>query len=569
MVEWDQLPPVMQHALYSMDWSVVAAHRDAHTIAGAFNAWCRRPVRKDSLSLPFSFVFDVGMLLTGQTTWFSIPAERGSDRRSSGVIQEYIGWLERLSRMKFLAEIHGLMQGLQVDADRQKRNDIVWHFLLDLFKKPATDEAADPDHRQTGWAFSGEENNIDLRACGGQYEIRGRDRVVGTLPEDYTAWPVPQRIDGENSRIEQFLQRLPGSFPEARVARLLFLCRATTSMARVVNFLDHSLVDECAAYESLKQRRRHLIRTVPTRRQLTDKPCTIEGIYPGVTKVERKSELDPVEHLLPETFARWAVDEAVGLDHILNRNPLVIKHESPEHIVPDRKVLVCFILDIGGDRQAIEQGVSMAPSTLSEALAFAMIWDAAERVPRQEMAVDVALFQYPPRVNDAAHWPRFPLLTLPPDGDNDRRLAIFDTQVPGFFYSEGYRSASGASDWDADPYAFLAEELMGPRYHSIYAVAMCTPERFGDVLCQGRALMRQRGRYRDGVLVVGLDCSRIRHHRAGAFRNLQEAAAAVRDNGVYLDSLCQEGVRELFLETIIGKTALKRRLRQDLVLVES
>jgi len=318
-------------------------------------------------------------------------------------------------------------------------------------------------------------------------------------------------------------------------------------------------VDECVRFRPLGRSRRQIIRTRPTNQELVDRPSKLEGVYNGVTKVERKADIDPLWHILPEEYARWWVDEAAGLDHLINRGPLVFKHESPEDIVPERKVLVCFVADAGGDelvRSKLKEE-HPAPSTLGLALCYDMVWDAAERVPRREMALEMAVYQLQPGNAQPVRSSLFPLPLVPQRADNYRRLQVMDDTVPEFFYPRDEEGA-GRSALDPDPYRFLERELAGAKWHSVYAVVVGAPERLGAILPSARVMLRQGFQHRDGLVLVSLDC-RLRRHRAGSFRSFQEGAHAASRGGAYLLPSPEEDIRELFLDTIIGKPMPRRR----------
>ncbi|MBM4040925.1 MAG: hypothetical protein FJ290_20690 [Planctomycetes bacterium] len=563
--------PIIHHVLYSLAWSAVATGRTPAGIAEAFNDWFRDLVRESHLPVPFPVVFDIGMLLTRRNVRCATAQWRGGGRdpRSQETLDAYREWVRWLDRTRARDTIHQVRQMLartEASTDRGKRNAIVRLFFRELLAPSEAVKAA-RDHGQ--WAFAAGVNSQMLLIEGPEKEnVPFSAPNATTLPPDLDAWPPPQSLDGESARIEAFLSELTRQdFTEDTLTRLLFLCNATLHMENAANLLDDALVNECVRYRPLASRQRHIVRTRPTHREMVDKPSKLEGIYNGVTKVERKQDVDPLWNVLPGELAYFEADEIAGLDHLVNRSPLFIKHESPEDIVPERRVLVCFVVDTGGDDIAAEDmraGRATPPSTIGRALSYAMVWDAAERVPRREMALSMAVYQFQPDRLDrhlSVRSSLFPLPLAPRRADNYHRLVVIDDTVPEFYY-KGAAPTASRSSLDPDPFRFLERELVGPRWHSVYAVLLCAPRRFATVLSTTRVMLRHGFQHRDGLVLIGLDPHpdpQSRRHRAGSFRTFQEGAHAATRGQTQLPHMTEEEARELFLATVIGKPAPRRR----------
>ncbi len=265
--------------------------------------------------------------------------------------------------------------------------------------------------------------------------------------------------------------------------------KAASRISQGHRLLDYELIDECI--REAPPLPEHVVRwrRIPTKiigkRDLSRQP----GDGGGYTGLRCRIPQDELHDILPSEWALFDFDEALGLDKLLNRRPLVPFKEAPHDFIPFLRVLIVFIIEeeiFPPSNQSRSGNPNWPPiqqpskGGLSKALVYRMIYDLAHQVPEDEMLVDIGVFVRPYRRKVPSIFSCFRLFEVPKHQDRLHQCVYFDDLVPGYFLVNNLGTFQlgkvlGAAAPSPDPYILLTTASSGAGYAATFAVII-TPQ---------------------------------------------------------------------------------------------
>ena len=280
--------------------------------------------------------------------------------------------------------------------------------------------------------------------------------------------------------------------------------------------LDYRLLDRCLSpWEDLPPHRLRW-RRIPTRRIGPKDISRLPGETIGYTSLRSRLPGDEWHEVLPTEWAFFQESRALGLDKLLNRQPLVYRRETPHDLVPHLRLLLVAIVEAwstGGARSWQDvAGMLAAPKEAMErhaegkALLFRMLHDLAQQVPRDRMSVEIAVFVRCFERNHSLVVATFNLDELTGSSERFEQVLLFNELVPNYFYascfSAGRRYRLAHVRPSDDPYVFLNTAATSASYSAIFAVVICHSGRWTQILPRTAVQVRPPEAVRPAVLLV-------------------------------------------------------------------
>jgi hypothetical protein len=280
--------------------------------------------------------------------------------------------------------------------------------------------------------------------------------------------------------------------------------------------LDYGLLDRCLCQSEELPRHRLCWRRIPTRRLGPKDISRLPGETVGYTSLRSRLPGDEWHEVLPTEWAFFQESELLGLDKLLNRQPLVYRRETPHDLVPHLRVLLVSIVDAWGGsagtswrdtanavaypRQAIDLRHE------GKALLFRMVQDLAQQIPREHMVLEMAVFLRAFESNYSLVVSGFHLDELATSSDRFEQVLRFNEIVPNFFYScnlaNGRRYGSTHVYLPEDPYVLLNIAASSANYSGVFALVISYPGRWARILPRIPVQVRAPDAVRPALLLV-------------------------------------------------------------------
>jgi hypothetical protein len=280
--------------------------------------------------------------------------------------------------------------------------------------------------------------------------------------------------------------------------------------------LDYRLLDRCLCpWEDLPPHRLRW-RRIPTRRVGPKDISRLPGETVGYTSLRSRLPGDEWHEVLPTEWAFFQESRALGLDKLLNRQPLVYRRETPHDLVPHLRLLLVTIVEAwnsGGARswQDVAEMLAAPKEAIErhaegKALLFRMLYDLAQQVPRDRMSVEIAVFVRCFERNHSLVVATFNLEELAGASERFEEVLRFNDLVPHYFYascfSAGRRYGLAHLRGSDDPYVFLNTAATSANYSAIFAVVICHSGRWTRILPRTAVQVRPPEAVRPAVLLV-------------------------------------------------------------------
>lgn len=602
---------IVESALYSLNFSAFRANDHLrHWFVPAFNDWYA-PLATRGVSLSFSTVFDLGMLLVKPGSPFgNLPDAL------SGVASRYRLYCDFLQTL----EAHPMMQRARIiwEAARESprpgtQSEVGW-LLIRAFSSNLHSgclKVSDFEAMAGGEQKWGDKQREHIQSCprcmqaetarnaptanwrelledraGFQQRIPllrarsdGRVEVKGRSGQPAIELAIPP-YDPSRPYPAFWLPSEPTQIPD-RVR--LFVSRVAVGTRGAEDVIDGQVVQACLDSPNLgidQYQPPKIVTTIVEARKKSKLP----GQVAGITRIETMTERDSWLDIVPSELALGVRDEDALLQKLLLEKPLVFRHERDEDMVPKHRASICFLVEAPSAPDGFRNDLAEAKSYVyAKREAFDLIRnlrEAIEQLPeRHQVDFEIAVFVLHSFHEDAVVHRQFNIRQLQPRLQADESINRFDQMVrfaslvPSYFVHHGVHmeTTNDAAYEIVDPrlQSFLKRRnRMSLPFHAEYVVAIGSIERLLGFLPARSQDAKADGNLRQGVLLIAPNTEILDAQvselgepswMCGRGRNLQDAARILARE---LPEKSLPEIQQEFLEMVIGKSEEALRLHK-------